>query len=173
MADYDKDKDLARILIEGTKVLYGAKKSTQLKTELERQKKLPVYRGNAEELTAIVDRVFDEPVLQAEAVEAKPAESIDEVVQYVKVAVKGTWNLAKKTHIQDWYYPIVGFLPGRYQKKIADKYGDDPLHYTVSNAVAESLVVVGLIGSINVAAGVLFGGCAGLINAVARYVIAQ
>ena len=178
MKDYIKDKDLARILIEGTKQLYGVEKSAQLKTELERQKKLPVYRGNAEELTAIVDRVFDEPVLQAEVVEAKVAESIDEVVQYVKpsmvkVAVKGTWNLAKKMHIQDWYYPIVGFLPGRYQKKIADKYGDDPLHYTVSNAVAESLVVVGLIGSINVAAGVLFGGCAGLINTVARYVIAQ
>ena len=55
---YDKEKDLARILVEGTKVLYGPEKSAQLQTELERQKKLPVYRGNAEELTAIVGRVL-------------------------------------------------------------------------------------------------------------------
>ncbi|MEK6904893.1 MAG: hypothetical protein AABX24_00680 [Nanoarchaeota archaeon] len=71
------------------------------------------------------------------------AESIDNVVNHnyqpsaLKVALKGTANLINKTC---WYYPLVGMLPGKYQEKIAEKLGDNPLHYIYSNSVLEGIV---------------------------------
>lgn len=52
-------KDLARILIEGTKTVYGTEKGEQVSAEFERLEKQPVYRRSAEELTAVVERVCD------------------------------------------------------------------------------------------------------------------
>lgn len=62
--------------------------------------------------------------------------SIDEVVKpsMLKVAAKGTLNLVNKTR---WYYPILGALPGKYQEKIAEKFGDNQKHYTLSNMAVE------------------------------------
>lgn len=144
------DKDLARILVEGTKVVYGSDKSTQLQSEFERQRRQPVYRGNAEELTSILERVCsDAEVSQLTPVQVNYVESIDNVVEsnsskpsMLKVAAKGTLNLVNKTC---WYYPILGALPGKYQVKIAKKLGDDPGYYTLSNMAAE-LVVASIAG---------------------------
>src|SRR3989338_7721759 len=100
--------DLARILEEGTKVVYGAEKSEQLNAEFERRWQQPAYRGNAEELTAIVVRVCGD--VQSAEVQTNSAESIDTVVEsysgkpsMLRVAAKGTANLVNKTC---WYYPF-------------------------------------------------------------------
>src|SRR3989344_9195139 len=114
MSSYDKEKDLARILLEGTKTVYGKEVSAKLQSEFERQRKLPVYRGNAEELTAIVDRVCGQEASQADVVDAKAVKSIDDAVNtavyqpkpsMLKVAAHGMLNLVNKTY---WYYPLVG-----------------------------------------------------------------
>src|SRR3989344_6876209 len=143
--NYNKDKDLAEILIAGVKVKYGAEKSEQLNAEFERRRQQPAYRGNAEELTAIVDRVCGE-----DTEISRPAESIDAVVEsysgklsMLRVAAKGTANLARKAHLHQWYYPFVGFLPAKYQGKIAEKWGDKPFHYTVSNIFFQPAVIMG------------------------------
>ena|SRR3989344_6222721 len=146
MDNYNKDKDLTRILVEGTKAIYGAEKAEQLDAEFERRRQQPAYRGSAEELTAIVDRVC------GDAEVSKPAEmvgSIDEVVDNVpvvylkpkvgmaKVIGKTTWNLAGKSC---WYYPIFGALPGVAQKWLGKKLGDNPVSYTKANMAAEIAV---------------------------------
>src|SRR3989344_7940189 len=71
--------DLARILVEGTKAVYGQEKSEQLNAEFERQRQQPAYRGNAEELTAIVVRGCGD--VQSTEVQTNKAESIDTVVE--------------------------------------------------------------------------------------------
>jgi|SRR3989344_1418411 len=149
--NYNKDKDLAEILIAGVKVKYGAEKSEQLNAEFERRRQQPAYRGNAEELTAIVDRVCGE-----DTEISRPAESIDAVVEsysgklsMLRVAAKGTANLARKAHLHQWYYPFVGFLPAKYQGKIAEKYGDKPIYYTVSNAIAEGIAAAAIASYLN------------------------
>ncbi len=136
-------KDLARILIEGTKKVYGPEKGEQVSAEFERLEKQPVYRRNAEELTAVVERVCDQ--------EEADVNSIDNIVNQdyqpsaLKVALKGTVNLINKTR---WYYPFLGMLPGKYQEKIAEKLGDDPLNYTRANIWAENILLSMAAGSI-------------------------
>src|SRR3989344_2549273 len=131
--------DLARILVEGTKVVYSAQRAEQVQKELGGQQ--GAYRTGTD-LTAIVERVCSEPEVRGtEAVEAVPAKSIDDVVRYesqkpsmLRVAVKGTVNLANRTC---WYYPLVGVLPRNYQQQIAERLGDSQIAYSVANMVAE------------------------------------
>ena len=148
MTDYNNDKDLAEILIEGVKVKYGSEKADQIKTEFGKLEK-PQYRRNAEDLTAVVNRFCIEPA-KAEVLEAEAVKSIDDVIEsysgkpsMLKVAAKGTANLARKAHLHQWYYPLVGFLPAKYQGKIAEKWGDKPFHYTVSNIFFQPAVIMG------------------------------
>ncbi|MBU0469893.1 MAG: hypothetical protein KKA62_00735 [Nanoarchaeota archaeon] len=135
------EKDLAQILIEGTKVRYGPEKGEQVKVEFERLEGQPIYRRSAEELTAVVEKICGQEV---EEVYSPKADGLDHVVTQnyepstLKVALKGTANLINKTR---WYYPLVGMLPGKYQEKIAEKLGDNPIHYTGANIVAEMIGV--------------------------------
>ena len=149
---YDKDKDLAHILVEGTKAVYGSEKSEQLRLEFDRLQQQVPYRRNAEDLTAMVERVCEksEPdIYQSEVVEAKSVKSIDDAVKsyeskpsMLKVAAKGTLNLVNK---MGWYYPLVGALPGRYQEKIAEKLRDNPENYTAANMAVE-LIGASMLG---------------------------
>ncbi len=148
MTDYDSDKDLARILIEGTKAVYGEQRAVQVKSEFNNLEK-PNYRKNSEDLMMIVDRICRETEVQeAEVQDAKVVDSIDDAVKYaakpsmLKVAARGTLNLVNKTC---WYYPFLGILPGKTQEKLAEKYGDEAKHYTVSNMAVE-LVSASMIG---------------------------
>lgn len=140
MTDYDSDKDLARILIEGTKAVYGKQRAVQVKTEFENLKK-PNYRKNSEDLMMIVDKICRETEVQeAKVQEAKVVDSIDDAVEYtakpsmLKVAARGTLNLVNKTC---WYYPLLGMLPGKIQENLAEKYGDKAKYYTISNMAVE------------------------------------
>ncbi len=149
MSDYNNNKDLARILVEGTKVVYGPEKANQVQTEIETMERSN-YRKNAEDLTAVINRIFREPEITTPTVpEAEAIDSIDEVVEsygqkpsMLKVAARGTLNLVNKTC---WYYPFLGVLPGKTQEKLAEKYGDETRHYTVSNMAVE-LVSASIIG---------------------------
>ncbi len=81
----------------------------------------------------VLDSVCGKP----EVLEAEVVGSIDDVVKepkpsMLKVAAKGTLNLVNKTC---WYYPLVGMLPGKYQERIAKKFGDNPNYYTLSNSI--------------------------------------
>ncbi|MDP3698128.1 MAG: hypothetical protein Q8R47_00925 [Nanoarchaeota archaeon] len=153
--NYNKEKDLARILIEGTKVVYGKEKAELLNAEFEKLEN-PNYRRNAEGLTAIVERVckneetrgIDTASIEFRAYAARNfADSLLKSEQQrpsmLKVAVRGTLNLVNKTC---WYYPFVGALPEIYQEKIAEKLGDDPLNYSSSNWLAESLTIGTIAG---------------------------
>lgn len=92
------------------------------------------YREQGKDPFEVLDRIcgYDEGEYWGE----ETPKSIDDTVKpsLLKVAVKGTINLLNKTR---WYYPLVGALPGKYQKKIAEKLGDNPSYYTVSNMGAE------------------------------------
>lgn len=149
-SSYNYDKDLARILVSGTRVEYGPEKAEQLNAEFERRRQQPAYRGSAEELTAIVNRVCgDTQIRPSTEVQNSSVKSIDDVVydvptvyskpkpSMVKVAGKTAWNLAGKS---GWYYPIVGVLPGVAQKWVGEKLGDNPVSYTKANMAAEIAV---------------------------------
>ncbi|MEK6939750.1 MAG: hypothetical protein AABX31_03410 [Nanoarchaeota archaeon] len=120
MANYNKDKNLTQILVEGTRAVYGKEKAEELKIELGKLQ-LPSYGKNAEELTAIVDRVCGQP----ETVEGE-AQSIDAVIHYQKLS--------------KFYYPIVGMLSAKYQERVAAKHGDDPAKYMYASVIAEFVV---------------------------------
>jgi|SRR3989344_561708 len=131
--------DLARILVEGTKAVYGPEKSEQLNAEFARRRQQPAYRGSAEELTAIVNRVCGDA--QSTEVQTNSVDSIDDVVEgysgkpsMLKVAAKGTANLVNKTC---WYYPFVGALRGKKQEEIAKERGENSNYYSLSNMAAE------------------------------------
>ncbi|MBU0469894.1 MAG: hypothetical protein KKA62_00740 [Nanoarchaeota archaeon] len=144
MKESTQKKDLAQILIEGTKTVYGPEKGEQVKAEFERLEEQLVYRRSAEELTAMVEKICS-----PEIVDDTDGKSIDYILNdehkqgKLKVALKGTVNLINKTC---WYYPLVGMLPKKYQEKIAKRLGDNPLRYTISNAVAESVGIGAAIG---------------------------
>ncbi len=146
--------DLARILIEGTNAVYGPKKAYRVQKEFDHLRQQPPYRRNAEDLTAVVERICSEPDSRDQP--AIVCNSLDDAVELnqtylnpkpsmLRVAAKGTANLARKAHLHQWYYPLVGFLPAKYQAKIAEKYGDRALHYTISNAVAEGIATSGIL----------------------------
>lgn len=140
MSDSDR-KDLAQILIEGTKVVYGSEKSEQVLAEFEKLERQPIYRRNARDLTEVVERICYSP----EVLEAEVVGSIDTVAESkpsrLKVVVKGTVNLINKTC---WYYPLVGALPAKYQEKIAEKLGDKASYYTITNGINDALVGLGV-----------------------------
>ncbi len=180
--------DEARKILEGTleerainyaEIKYG--KGEEVKAKLYRGG----YRNSAVEPVDVLDQVCG----GKEVVEPEAVESIDDVVGYqkpsmLKVAANGTVNLAKKAHLHQWYYPLVGMLPAKYQGKIAEKLGDTPLHYTVSNAIAEGVAAGGVAGyliyqhnpetiGLALSMGGLMGVIIGLINLLVRGVISQ
>jgi len=175
MTDYDNDKDLAEILIEGIKVKYGSEKADQVKKEFLMLEKLN-YRRNAEDLTAVVNRVC---LAESEVLETEVVQSIDDVVyqkpSMLKVAVKGTANLAKKSHLHQWYYPIVGALPAKYQEKIAKSLGDDPIHYTKANMAAETITTSLVAAYITLRdtqhsnSAIVIGALTGFVSAILNY----
>ncbi len=118
------------------------------------------YRTNAKDMAkdpvSILDEVCEE--IEPESLEGKVTEE-KAMVKYEErsayadavlgakdlaaIVSEGTVNLLKKSRI---YYPFLGALPGKYQEKIAEKLGENPLHYTYSNMVLET--AIGLIGLI-------------------------
>ncbi len=186
MKPYDPDE--ARKILQGTleeriinyaEIKYG--KGEEVKEKLYKGG----YRNEATDPLEVLDQVGG----GKEMVEPEVVKSIDDVVGYkkpnmLKVAVKGTWNLAKKAHVHYLYYPLVGFLPAKYQGKIAEKYGDNPLHYTISNIAAETLAVAGAIAGYSMysdgksadralSLGLSLGVAYGLINLVVRGIASQ
>ena len=170
MTEYNKNKDLAHILIEGTKVVYGKERSAKLQSEFERQQRLPVYRGKSEELTEIVDRVCGPEIIDAQyhsiddAVELRPKPSM------VKVALKTTKDLINKTC---WYYPLLGALPSKYQDRIAEKFRDNPGNYFIANLFGDMITTTGLGAYYFGIGGGFLGFMASCIISTARTAIAK
>ena len=124
----------ARKILEGSleqrviayaELKYGKGKDVAAKLS----KGITIYRERHEDPLQTLDRVCGKPeIIDAEF------ESIDDVVEYqskpsmLKVAAKGTLNLAKKAHLNHWYYPLVGALPAKYQEKIAERLGERTLY---------------------------------------------
>ena len=168
MTEYDKDKNLAEILLEGIKVKYGSEKAEEVKKEFEKIQP-PSYRRNAEELTAVVERVCSQPeIIDAEFTET----SIDTIVRkeqkpsMLKVAVKGTLNLVNKTC---WYYPLVGALPAKYQENVARKLADNSSYYTIYNMVAELVGASALGYSVAGISGVAVGSAISFVHSFIRF----
>ncbi|MEK6863556.1 MAG: hypothetical protein AABW53_02565 [Nanoarchaeota archaeon] len=148
----EEKKDLAYVLFEGTpqeKALYLAQEKgcePEMKDALKGWETQDVYRRI--DITHLVNDVISRK--KAEIVEEE-FESIDAVVEYqpkpsmLKVAAKGTANLARKMHLHQWYYPLVGALPGKYQKEFAKRHGDDCFNYTLYNALLEGITIMGLV----------------------------
>lgn len=145
LAKYDPNE--ARRILEGSleqrviayaELKYG--KGKEIAAELCHEDYRKAYKDPIQTLDKICGKL--------EIVDAE-FQSIDDVVKHqpkpskLKVAAKGTLNLVKKTHIQHWYYPFVGMLPAKYQQKIAEKLGDNPLAYTLSNIIAEIPIMAG------------------------------
>ena len=122
------DGSLEKRIVAYARIKHG--KGEEVAAELSNEN----YRENYKDPFEVLDRVCN----------PSEVKSIDNVVDQdyqpsaFKVALKGTAHLINKTR---WYYPLVGMLPGKYQEKIAEKLGDNPLHYTVSNCVLEGIVV--------------------------------
>ncbi len=88
-----------------------------------------------------------------------PEESIDGIVEKTapsftrrayeaairipKTIMKGTWYAIRNMKL---YYPFVGALPYKFQKKIAHKLDDKPEDYVAANILSETLVVSGAVG---------------------------
>ena len=125
MAKYNPDE--ARKILEGSleqRVIAYAELKYGKGKEVAAQLSKGNYRENSEDPILTLDKVCGPEIVDAEF------ESIDDkVADYqpkpskLKVAAKGTLNLAKKMHLHQWYYPLVGALPGKYQEKIAKKLG--------------------------------------------------
>lgn len=142
--DYNK-LNLARILVAGVKAEYGPEKAEEVQKEFEKLQR-PSYRKNAEELTAVVERVCQPEIIDIGFIET---ESVDAIVRheerkpsYVRVAVKTARNVVDKTK---WYYSIFGMMPGKIQNSIAEKRNEYVGNYTLYHMGAE-FVAASIIG---------------------------
>ena len=182
MKPYDSDE--ARKILQGTleeRIINYA----EIKYDKGEEVKEKLYKGGYRNEATDPLEVLEQVCGGKEIVEPEVVDSIDDVVGYkkpsmVKVAVKGTWNLARKIHLHQWYYPLVGMLPAKYQGKIAEKLGDNDFHYTTTNVIVEGVAAGGVLGYffyqrdpgialLVVVAGML----AGVINGLVRSVISK
>ena len=158
--------------------------------EEEFRSKTEDYRGDytRENLTSVLDNICLEKEYWGKESPKHVDTIVDNALQeatsskpnYVRVAVKGSLNLARKTHLNQWYYPLVGMLPAKYQGKIAEKLGDKPEHYTRSNVIAEGVLAGATVGylvyqwnadlGLALFAGGIIGLAGGTINAIIRHV---
>lgn len=139
------DKAFAHIIIEGTpeeRALAVAKiyrKEEEVKTELAKNP----YRTNANKnLSQLVDACCDES-----------QKSIDDLVQYepsmTKVAAKGTLNLFSPVG-RFAKAALIGALPHRYQRKIAENRGENYLatDYVMANVILEGITICAGTGAL-------------------------
>ncbi|MEK6863557.1 MAG: hypothetical protein AABW53_02570 [Nanoarchaeota archaeon] len=143
MAEYNPDE--ARKILEGSlekRIIAYADLKCGKGAEVAAELRKGNYRENYDEdPIQTLDKVCGKPeIIDAEF------ESIDAVVEYqpkpsaLKVAAKGTLNLARKMHFHQWYYPFVGALPAKYQHKIAARFRDNAASYTVANGSLDLLM---------------------------------